>query len=59
VLTGVTDTDPADPQLLMMVLIGGKDRTLTEFRAMASAAGLEVLSAVRMGRRFVVECAAR
>ena len=59
VLTGVTDADPADPQLLMMVLVGGKDRTLAEFRTLASAAGLEVLSATRTGRRFVVECGAR
>ena len=59
VMTGVTDADPVDPQLLMMVLVGGKDRTLAEFRALAASAGLEVQSAGRNSAgRFMVECRA-
>ena len=45
------------PALLMMVLVGGKDRSLAEFREMARAAGLEVQAAGRQpSGRFVVEC---
>lgn len=59
VLDGVTPHDgptPA-PELLMMVLVGGRQRTLAEFRALASAAGLEVQAAGRQPLgRFVVEC---
>jgi hypothetical protein len=57
VMSGVTDREPADPQLLMMVLVGGKDRTLAEFRALAARAGLEVVFAARNSAgRFMVEC---
>jgi SAM-dependent methyltransferase len=59
VLNGVSpDEDGApDPALLMMVLVGGRDRTLTEFRTLAQAAGLEVQAAHRPAPdRFVVEC---
>jgi 2,7-dihydroxy-5-methyl-1-naphthoate 7-O-methyltransferase len=46
-----------DPELLMMVLVGGKSRSLTEFRELARAAGLEVLATGRQPTgRFVVEC---
>jgi hypothetical protein len=55
-LSGVSATEPADPELLMMVLVGGKDRTLAEFRTLAAAAGLEVVSADSHGARFIVEC---
>ena len=58
VLSGVSPEEPADPALLMMVLVGGKERCLTEFSAMAAAAGLEVVSAKSHGSRFVVECRA-
>jgi len=40
-----------------MVLVGGKDRTMAEFRELAAAAGLEVVAAGRnSGGRFMVEC---
>jgi SAM-dependent methyltransferase len=45
------------PELLMMVLVGGKDRSLSEFREMARAAGLEVQAAGRQqSGRFIVKC---
>lgn len=57
VMGGVSGNEPADPELPMMVLVGGKDRTLEEFRALAAAAGLEVQSAGRNSAgRFMVEC---
>jgi SAM-dependent methyltransferase len=47
------------PELLMMVLVGGKDRGLAEFRDLAHAAGLEVHAVGRQpSGRFVVECRA-
>lgn len=58
-LNGVSPDEAGGPSpaLLMMVLVGGKDRTMTEFRALAHAAGLAVHTA---GRRpsgcFIVEC---
>ena len=46
-----------DPELLMMVLVGGKSRSLAEFRELARAAGLDVLATGRQPTgRFVVEC---
>jgi hypothetical protein len=59
ILNGVSpdDAGAASPALLMMVLVGGKDRTLTEFRELARAAGLDVHAAERQpSGRFVVEC---
>jgi len=57
VLGGVTPAEAASPELLMLVLVGGKNRTLAEFRDLAREAGLEVS---RVGRqpsgRVVVEC---
>jgi SAM-dependent methyltransferase len=45
------------PALLMLVLVGGKERGLSEFRELARAAGLEVRAAERQASgRFVVEC---
>jgi 2,7-dihydroxy-5-methyl-1-naphthoate 7-O-methyltransferase len=45
------------PELLMMVLVGGKSRTLEEFRALSRSAGLEVRAAGCLpSGRFVVEC---
>jgi 2,7-dihydroxy-5-methyl-1-naphthoate 7-O-methyltransferase len=61
VLNGVSPDDdegraPA-PDLLMMVLVGGKQRSLTEFRELARASGLEVTAAARQpSGRFLVEC---
>ena len=41
----------------MMVLVGGKDRSLAEFRELARAAGLDVQAAGRLpSGRFAVEC---
>jgi 2,7-dihydroxy-5-methyl-1-naphthoate 7-O-methyltransferase len=59
VLNGVSpDSDEGpSPDLLMMVLVGGKERSLSEFRELARAAGLEVHAAERQpSGRFVVEC---
>jgi 2,7-dihydroxy-5-methyl-1-naphthoate 7-O-methyltransferase len=45
------------PELLMMVLVGGKNRSLTEFRELALKSGLEVQATGRQpSGRFVVEC---
>jgi len=51
---GAPATSPSG-DLLMMVLLGGKDRTLDEFRPLASAAGLEIVTVGRQssGRYFV------
>ena len=62
VLNGVSPDETAAPQpaLLMMVLVGGRERTLAEFRELARAAGLDVQRAARQSSgRFVVECRAR
>jgi hypothetical protein len=53
----VTPHAAADPDLLMLVLVGGKGRTLEEFRVLAREAGLEVTAAGRNAKgRFLVEC---
>jgi SAM-dependent methyltransferase len=59
VLNGVFPDEPngPPPDLLMMVLVGGKNRSLSEFRELARAAGLEMTAAERQASgRFVVEC---
>ena len=59
VLGGVSPDEHGGPSpaLLMMVLVGGRDRSLAEFRELARAAGLEVQAAGRQpSGRFVVEC---
>ena len=57
VLGGVTQEEKASPELLMLVLVGGKNRTLSEFRALAREAGLEVhASGYTPSKRFIVEC---
>jgi SAM-dependent methyltransferase len=57
ILGGVSPDDRADPQLLMMVLLGSKDRTLKEFRELAHEASLKVQAAGRLpSGRFAVEC---
>jgi len=46
------------PELLMLVLVGGRGRSLAEFRPLARQAGLEVVAAGRQqSGRFTVECA--
>jgi 2,7-dihydroxy-5-methyl-1-naphthoate 7-O-methyltransferase len=59
VLNGVSPDEAGrpSPALLMMVLVGGRERTLSEFRVLAREAGLEVQSAGRQPTgRFVVGC---
>jgi 2,7-dihydroxy-5-methyl-1-naphthoate 7-O-methyltransferase len=59
ILNGVCPDEAGgpSPDLLMMVLVGGKNRTLSEFRDLATAVGLEVAAAGRTpSGRFVVEC---
>lgn len=57
VVIGGVSPDPGADDLLMMVLVGGKERTVDEFRVLAGEAGLEVSAAERQpSGRFVVEC---
>jgi SAM-dependent methyltransferase len=58
-VSGVASDDPGapSPELLMMVLVGGKARNLAQFRALAQAAGLDVRAAARRpSGHFLVEC---
>jgi 2,7-dihydroxy-5-methyl-1-naphthoate 7-O-methyltransferase len=62
VLSGVSpDSVPVGEfDLMMMVLLGGKERTLTEFRELAAAAGLDVAATGRNAAgRYLVECCPR
>lgn len=59
ILNGVSpdDADEPKPDLLMMVLVGGKNRTLSEFCNLSADAGLHVCAAERhRSGRFIVEC---
>jgi SAM-dependent methyltransferase len=57
VLGGVTPEDKASPELLMLVLLGGRSRTLPEFASLAGEAGLTVHATGRQpSGRFLVEC---
>jgi SAM-dependent methyltransferase len=57
VLGGVTPGPAATDDLLMLVLLGGKERTLPEFRELARSAGLEVVrTGLTGGGRYAVEC---
>ena len=59
VLGGVSpeEGDGPAPELLMMVLVGGKGRSLAEFRNLARGAGLAVqASGQTPSGRFVIEC---
>lgn len=57
ILGGVSQESVASPELLMMVLVGGKSRTLEEFRALAWKSGLEVRAAgLNPSGRYSVEC---
>jgi hypothetical protein len=48
--------DPS-PELLMLVLVGGRGRSLEEFRELARTAGLQVEASGRQPTgRFVVQC---
>jgi hypothetical protein len=56
VFTGVGPGEEVSPELLMMVLVGGRGRTLDELREMAREAGLEQSAAGRQpSGRFIVE----
>jgi len=49
--------EQAPPELLMLVLVGGKNRTLPEFTSIAVEAGLRVSATARQpSGRFIVEC---
>jgi SAM-dependent methyltransferase len=57
VLGGVTEADRPSPELLMLVLVGGKSRTIAEFRELARAAGLAVAATGHQpSGRLIVEC---
>ncbi|WP_274648653.1 methyltransferase [Paenibacillus humicola] len=57
VLGGVTPDDAPRKLTIEMVLLGGKTNTLSEFREIARASGLEVTAAVRQpAGRYAVEC---
>jgi SAM-dependent methyltransferase len=59
VLSGVSPVEGSGPSpaLLLLVLVGGKERGLSEFRVVAREAGLAVQAAERQSSgRFVVEC---
>ena len=58
--TGAGPGDEASPELLMMVLVGGRGRTLDEFREMAADAGLNVTAVGRQpSGRHIAECRPR
>jgi SAM-dependent methyltransferase len=58
--TGAGPGEEASPELLMMVLVGGRGRTLDEFREMAREAGLEVKAVGRQASgRVIAECRPR
>jgi SAM-dependent methyltransferase len=57
VFTGAGPGEDASPELLMMVLVGGRGRTLDEFRQMAREAGLKVGAVGRQpSGRAIAEC---
>jgi len=57
ILGGVLPEDSVPSLTLQLVLLGGKDRTLTEFRELAHQAGLTVQAAGQLpSGRFAVEC---
>jgi 2,7-dihydroxy-5-methyl-1-naphthoate 7-O-methyltransferase len=59
VLSGVSPDGAGGPppELLMLVLVGGKQRTLSQFRTLAREAGLDVRTAGRSpSGRYIVEC---
>ncbi|MGE5221546.1 MAG: methyltransferase, partial [Omnitrophica WOR_2 bacterium] len=56
VLKGVTLDEAPKDLTIEMLLVGGKHRTVTEIRALAREAGLEVSAAGQQPGYFVVEC---
>jgi 2,7-dihydroxy-5-methyl-1-naphthoate 7-O-methyltransferase len=56
VFTGAGPGEEASPELLMLVLVGGRGRTLEEFREMGREAGLQLTAAGRQPTgRFIAE----
>jgi len=56
-VNGVTPAETASPELLMLVLVGGRARTLAEFSLLAGHAGLAVsATSHNASGRFLVEC---
>jgi hypothetical protein len=52
----IADQEPRDIRI-EMVLLGGKQRSVTAFRALAGQAGLDVIAAERQAAGyFVAEC---
>jgi len=58
VLGGVVPDGIPRPLRIEMVLLGGRDNTVTEFRELARQAGLELIAAEERAPYFVVECRA-
>jgi SAM-dependent methyltransferase len=57
VLGGVSEGEEESPELLMMILVGGRSRPLADFRGMARDAGLAVRASGRLpSGKFAVEC---
>jgi hypothetical protein len=58
VLVGeISPQDRPSPELLMLVLVGGRSRILSDFREMARQAGLELRATGRQpSGKFIVEC---
>jgi SAM-dependent methyltransferase len=56
----LTNTGPgqqASPELLMLVLVGGRDRSIDEYRELARQAGMEISAVGRQpSGKYVVEC---
>jgi 2,7-dihydroxy-5-methyl-1-naphthoate 7-O-methyltransferase len=56
-LGGISREDRPSPELLMLVLVGGRARTMAEFDGMARQAGLAVSARGRQpSGKFIVEC---
>jgi SAM-dependent methyltransferase len=57
IFTGAGPGEEGSPELLMLVLVGGKARTLDELRELGRKAGLEVRAVARQSSgRVIVEC---
>jgi hypothetical protein len=56
VMGGVSADDVPRRLDIEMLLVGGVTNSLSEFRELASQAGLDVVQAERQGREYVVEC---
>ena len=57
VFTGAGPDDPASPELLMLILVGGRGRSLGEFGDLACEAGLEMRTVGRQpSGRVIAEC---